>query len=67
MYSDTNVYPLQYHGEQLPNPDSRVTLTQELDRLGRRKLAIDLQFTSQAPAGSSAHTSTGTSTSASLA
>jgi hypothetical protein len=47
MYSDTNLYPLQYHGEQLPNSDSRVTLTQELDRLGRRKLAIDLQFTSQ--------------------
>ena len=47
MYSDVNEYPLQYHGEQMPNPDSRVSLTQEMDRLGRRKLAIDLQFTPQ--------------------
>jgi choline dehydrogenase-like flavoprotein len=44
MYSKDNLYPFQYHGEQLPNPDSRVTLTGEKDRLGRRKLAIDLRF-----------------------
>lgn len=47
MYSKTNLYPLQYHGEQLPNPDSRVTLSNETDQLGRRKLAIDLRFTQQ--------------------
>lgn len=45
MYSKDNLYPFQYHGEQLPNPTSKVTLTREMDRLGRRKLAIDLQFT----------------------
>jgi choline dehydrogenase-like flavoprotein len=44
MYSKNNLYPFQYHGEQLPNPDSRVTLTEDRDRLGRRKLAIDLRF-----------------------
>jgi choline dehydrogenase-like flavoprotein len=44
MYSKENLYPFQYHGEQLPNYDSRVTLTEDRDRLGRRKLAIDLRF-----------------------
>jgi choline dehydrogenase-like flavoprotein len=47
VYSKDNLYPFQYHGEQLPNPDSRVTLTDEKDRLGRRKLAIDLRFAKQ--------------------
>jgi choline dehydrogenase-like flavoprotein len=47
MYSKDNLYPFQYHGEQLPNPDSRVTLTQDRDQLGRRKLAIDLRFMPQ--------------------
>lgn len=47
MYSKDNLYPFQYHGEQLPNPDSRVTLTQDRDRLGRRKVAIDLRFLPQ--------------------
>jgi hypothetical protein len=47
MYSKDNLYPFQYHGEQLPNPASKVTLAREKDRLGRRKLAIDLQFTQQ--------------------
>lgn len=47
MYSKANVYPLQYHGEHLPNPASRVNLTQEKDRLGRRKLAVDLRFTQE--------------------
>jgi hypothetical protein len=44
MYSKDNLYPFQYHGEQLPNLESKVTLTGETDRLGRRKLAIDLRF-----------------------
>jgi choline dehydrogenase-like flavoprotein len=39
-----NLYPLQYHGEQLPNAASTVALSDERDRLGRRKLAINLQF-----------------------
>lgn len=39
-----NLYPLQYHGEQLPSATSAVALSDERDRLGRRKLAINLQF-----------------------
>lgn len=45
MYSKDNVYPFQYHGEHLPNSASTVSLTREPDRLGRRRLAIDLRFT----------------------
>jgi choline dehydrogenase-like flavoprotein len=37
-------YPLQYHGEQLPNRDSRVTLTDERDALGMPRLRVDLRF-----------------------
>ena len=44
LYSRDNTYPLQYHGEHLPNCNSRVTLTEERDALGMRKLRIDLRF-----------------------
>jgi choline dehydrogenase-like flavoprotein len=44
VYSPTNTYPLQYHGEHLPNRDSRVILTQERDAIGMQKLRIDLRF-----------------------
>jgi choline dehydrogenase-like flavoprotein len=40
----SNVYPLQYHGEHLPNRSSRVTLSGARDRLGMPKLRIDLRF-----------------------
>lgn len=50
-FSPANVYPLQYHGEHLPNPNSRVSLTSELDQLGRPKLAIDLRFADADVAG----------------
>jgi choline dehydrogenase-like flavoprotein len=43
-WNKMNVYPLQYHGEQLPNPNSRVSLSREVDALGMRKLNIDLRF-----------------------
>jgi len=43
-YNRQNLYPFQYHGEQLPNPASTVALSREKDRLGRRKLAINLRF-----------------------
>lgn len=42
-----NRYPLHYHGEQIPNPDSRVTLATERDARGMRRLKIDLRFTTQ--------------------
>lgn len=43
--NDQNVYPLQYHGEHLPNRSSRVQLSRQVDRLGRPMLDIDLRFT----------------------
>ena len=46
VYNRDNVYPFQYHGEHLPNPTSTVKLSHEVDRLGRKKLAINLQFSS---------------------
>ncbi len=37
-------YGLEYHSEQLPAADSRLTLGEERDRLGQRRLRIDLRF-----------------------
>jgi choline dehydrogenase-like flavoprotein len=45
--SRSNRYPLHYHGEQVPNPKSRVTLAKDVDALGMRKLIIDLKFSEQ--------------------
>jgi choline dehydrogenase-like flavoprotein len=45
--SRSNRYPLHYHGEQVPNPKSRVTLAKDVDALGLRKLIIDLKFSEQ--------------------
>lgn len=45
--SRSNQYPLHYHGEQVPNPSSRVTLAKDADALGLRKLVIDLRFSEQ--------------------
>ena len=42
--SAANRYPLQYHGEHLPNPESRVTLSNEQDELGMPRLRIDLRY-----------------------
>ncbi|MFD1107099.1 GMC oxidoreductase [Sphingobium olei] len=42
-----NRYGLFYHSEQAPHPDSRVVLTDQVDRLGLPKLKIDLRFTDQ--------------------
>jgi choline dehydrogenase-like flavoprotein len=42
--NSANVYPLQYHGEHLPNADSRVTLADERDAVGMPRLRIDLRF-----------------------
>jgi choline dehydrogenase-like flavoprotein len=44
VYSPSNTYPLQYHGEQLPNWESRVTLAQARDVLGMPRLNIDVRF-----------------------
>ena len=37
-------YGLCYHAEHLPNPDSRVTLSDRTDRNGLHRLRIDLRF-----------------------
>jgi choline dehydrogenase-like flavoprotein len=47
IYSPQNVYPLQYHGEHLPHRDSRVTLADDRDELGMRKLRIDIKFSEE--------------------
>ncbi len=47
VYSAANEYPLHYHGEQVPNESSKVSLSDEYDELGMRKLNINLRFTQQ--------------------
>jgi choline dehydrogenase-like flavoprotein len=42
--SPTNTYPLQYHAEQRPNRESRVSLAEERDALGMPRLKVDLRF-----------------------
>lgn len=37
-------YGLSYHAEHFPSPSSRVTLTDEVDRLGTPRLRVDLRF-----------------------
>jgi choline dehydrogenase-like flavoprotein len=47
VYSPQNIYPLQYHGEHRPHPDSRVTLADDRDELGMPKLVIDIKFSKE--------------------
>jgi len=47
VYSAANCYPLHYHAEQVPNPESRVTLSDERDGVGMRRLRIELRFNRQ--------------------
>ncbi len=47
VYSASNEYPLHYHSEQIPNPDSTVSLSDERDELGMRRLNINRRCTSQ--------------------
>ncbi len=42
--SDTNTYPLIFHGEHLPRYDSRVELIDARDGFGMRRLRIDVRF-----------------------
>ena len=37
-------YGLEYHAEHLPNPESRLTLSDRRDATGQRRLRIDLRF-----------------------
>ncbi len=45
VHNDHEVYPFEYHGEQRPNSDSRIWLTEQRDALGMRRVGIDLRFT----------------------
>ena len=47
QYSHSNQYLLHYHGEQVPNPYSRIELGIERDALGMRRAKIDLRYTAQ--------------------
>lgn len=38
-------YSLDFHAEQQPNPDSRITLTGDLDALGMPRLKVDWRYT----------------------
>ena len=40
-------YALHYHAEQVPNPESRITLCGECDAFGVPRAVIDLRFTDQ--------------------
>jgi len=40
-------YALHYHAEQVPHPDSRITLGSETDSFGVPRAVIDLRFTGQ--------------------
>jgi choline dehydrogenase-like flavoprotein len=40
-------YALHYHAEQIPQADSRIRLTGEIDQFGLKRVAIDLRFADQ--------------------
>jgi GMC oxidoreductase/FAD binding domain len=42
--SKNHHYPLAYHMEQIPQRDSRVTLSEKFDRTGLAKIRVDLRF-----------------------
>jgi hypothetical protein len=37
-------YRLAYYSEQIPQPDSRITLSEQLDRTGLARIRVDLRF-----------------------
>jgi len=46
-YSKNNRYSLHFHGEQAPNLNSKITLSDEKDATGLRRARIDLQWSKQ--------------------
>ncbi len=47
QYSASNVYDLHYHGEQVPNAESRIRLAEDRDALGLRRVKLDLRYSAQ--------------------
>ena len=43
----TNLFSLDFHAEQVPNPDSRIMLGSGLDRFGNRQIRVDWRYTAQ--------------------
>jgi choline dehydrogenase-like flavoprotein len=43
--SRTNLFSLDFHAEQAPNPESRVTLADDRDALGMSRLLVDWRYT----------------------
>jgi choline dehydrogenase-like flavoprotein len=43
----TNLFSLDFHAEQAPNPDSRIGLGSSLDRFGNRQLRVDWRYCRQ--------------------
>jgi choline dehydrogenase-like flavoprotein len=43
--SKANLYSLDFHAEQQPNPQSRVSLSDEIDSLGMARLNVDWRYT----------------------
>jgi choline dehydrogenase-like flavoprotein len=41
----TNLFSLDFHGEQVPNPDSRIMLGAKTDRFGNRQVRVDWRYT----------------------
>lgn len=44
LKNKTNVFSLEVHGEQIPNPESRITLIEEKDNNGVPKVNIDWRY-----------------------
>jgi choline dehydrogenase-like flavoprotein len=44
LHNTAGRYALQYHAEQIPDPQSRITLTGETDAFGMPRVAVDLRF-----------------------
>jgi choline dehydrogenase-like flavoprotein len=43
----TNLFSLDFHAEQVPNPDSRISLGTKKDRFGNRQVRVDWRYTEQ--------------------
>lgn len=43
----TNLFSLDFHAEQVPNPDSRIGLGSAVDRFGNRQVRIDWRYSRQ--------------------
>jgi len=44
LYRNDGAYPLEFNAEQMPNPDSRVMLGRDTDRLGVPRLVVQWKF-----------------------